>query len=299
MSGLRKVELVERDADEDNPNKQQVSHVVGVDESGNSADGPFVMTAVQCPREESERLAELLIDLGLQPWKSKSSSSPPGVSNEQLSDKVRRLISKINDMQVTWSAVAGRGSYGAGRAGMIACVVSSKAMTGGIEDEAPEYDGPATIMHDGSPRSNLYGDSQIKIRRGAHRQFSDFPDRYTPVYLSFLRSGDKTYPEITAADYIAGYLNSVISNQTVEKVNHPVQRIDKSWKVSDRDPPVPLYDLRTRDRQRQLTKEDRAAAWIEGRQPLTDDEGWGERSFEGLIDRLESDTVKCYLSNEL
>ena len=295
MSGLREVELVETG---DGDNVQKVDHVVGVDESGNSGDGPFVMTAVQCPRESSEGLVELLIDLGLEPWKSKSSSSPHDLSGDDLSERVEELINRINDTPVTWYAAAGRGCYGADKTGMIACVVGSKAMTGGGEGEVPEYNGPATLMHDGSPKSDSYGKSQIKIRRGAYRQFSGFSDRVTPVYLSFLSSGDKTYPEITTADYIAGYLRDLLFNQAVEEVDYSVGRIDQSWKVSDHDPPRPLYELRTRDRRRQLTKEDRAAAWIEDRRPL-DTEGWGSGNLEMLVDRLESDTVRQYLLNQL
>jgi hypothetical protein len=293
-SGLRRVELVENAGDD--TNIQRVDHVVGVDESGNSHDGPFVMVAVQCPRSCGELLAELLIEEGLQPWKSKSSSTPAGVSGDGLSERVRSLLEAIQETPITWFATAGWGTFGKPQRAAIACIVASKAMTGGSGGEIPEYDGPATLMHDGGHQ--LYGDSQLAIRRAATRQFDGFGDRVTPVYLSFLRDGDKTYPEITAADYIAGYLRSEISDQGISGVDVPLKRIDSSWRASDRDPPTTLYELRTRHRRRQQTKEGRAASWIEGRRP-PEDGGWNESPIESLTGRLQSDVVRNYILNEL
>lgn len=57
-SGLRQIELLEHEVVDTQPPVQHASHVVGVDESGNQHDGPFVMTAVQCPRSYGESLAE-------------------------------------------------------------------------------------------------------------------------------------------------------------------------------------------------------------------------------------------------
>jgi hypothetical protein len=279
-----------RDAD-----VQQADHVVGVDESGNGGGGPFVMVAVQCPRERGEDLAELLIDLDLQPWKNKSSSTPSGMTNADLSSRVRDLIDAFRELPVTWHAVAGWGDYNKDQRGMIACIVTSKAMTGGSDGELPEYTGPATLLHDGG--RHMYGTQQIELRRAAARQFSGFGDRITPLYLSNLKRGDKTYPEITAADYIAGYLNSQIPQSGIEGLGCDVQRIDNSWRASD-EAPTTLYQLRARNRRRQLTKEDRAAAWIEGCRP-PEEGAWNEQPLESLADRLRSETVRNYLLDEL
>lgn len=296
-SGLRRVELVESGGeDSGHANVQHINHVVGVDESGTSADGPFVMAAVQCPRGSGEILAEFLIEEGLQPWKSKSSSTPSGMSNSGLSEHVSNLLDLIEGTPITWHAVAGWGAYSKPERAAIACIVASKAMTGGGNQEIPDFNGPATLMHDGGHQ--LYGAGQLAIRRAATRQFNGFGDRVTPVYLSFLEDGDKTYPEITAADFIAGYLRSEIPERGIEGLRQPVERINESWRASDSDPPSPLYQIRTRDRRRQQAKIARAAAWIEGRRP-PEDGGWNESPIESLAGRLTSETVRDYILNEL
>lgn len=292
VSGLRQIELVEHGIVETQPAVQHASHVVGVDESGNSSDGPFLMAAVQCPRSSGEQLAEALIDLGLEPWKSKSSSTPAGMTNAELSHAVETLIERFTELPVTWHAVAGWGSYGKDQCAAIACTTASKALTSG---EIPEYEGPAAFIHDGGER--MYGNRQMTLRRAAGRQFNGFADRITPVYLTQLQDGDKTYPELTAADYIAGYLRSEIPQMGIEGVGHGVERIDNSWRASD-DPPVTLYSLRARNRQRSQHSEDRAAAWIEGRRP-SPESAWEEQPLQSIVDRLHSDVVKEYLLTEL
>lgn len=293
-SGLRRVELQECRSESDS-NIQGVDHVVGVDESGNTSDSPLVMVAVQCPRSKGELLAELLIELGLGPWKSKSSSSPAGMSDEDLSESVEDLIERLNDHNITWHAVAGWGEYNKEQRGAISCVVTSKAMTGGSSNPMPEYEGPAVMLHDGG--TGFYGNDQITLRRYASRQFSGFHDRVTPIYIAHLFNGDKTYPEITTADYLAGYFRSIIPERGIEGASFPIQRIDPSWRSSD-EPPVALYRLRTRNRRRQIRREERAAAWIEGRRP-PENNGWDEQPIETLIGRLESETVRDYILNQL
>ena len=297
MSGLRKVELVDSSGTEEN--RQNAYHVVGVDESGNHADAPFVMVAVQCPRSHGEKLAEWLIQLGLQPWKSKSSSTPEGMSNSTLSRQVGELIHKINDSDVvTWHGVAGWGNYNKDQRGATACIVASKTITNSFEDSSSEcqFEGPAVLLHDGG---KMYGKDQITLRRYASRQFGrGFNDRFVPVYVSNIQKGDKTYPEITAADYIAGLINAEITEKGLGEIDiDRVNRIDNSWRSSN-ETPAALYNLRTRDRSRQKTKEERVAAWIEGRRPPESD-SWGEGPVESLLDRLDSDTVREYILNEL
>lgn len=293
-SGLRQVELVEHGVDETQPSVQRASHVVGIDESGNSSDGPFVMTAVQCPRSRGEQLAELLIDLGLEPWKSKSSSTPAGMTNAELSAIVADLIARFDETGVTWAAVAGWGSFESQQRAAIACITASKALTGGA-GPPPTYDGPAAFIHDGGAR--MYGSRQVVLRRAESRQFNGFGDRVTPVYLTQLRGGDKTYPEITAADYVSGYLRSKIMDRGIDGVGCELSRIDESWRAAG-DPPVTLYSLRARNRRRSSRGADRAAAWVEGRRP-SPGAAWNEQPFRSIVDRLTSDVIREYLLEEL
>ena len=291
-SGLRQIELLEHGIVDTQPPVQHASHVVGVDESGNHHDGPFVMTAVQCPRSYGESLAELLIEFGLEPWKSKSSSTPQDMSKTDLSETVEDLLDSFDSSPITWHTVAGWGAYTIDQRAATACIVTSKALTGG---SISEYEGPAAMVHDGGSR--MYGTRQERLRRAATRQFNGFGDRVTPVYITQLQDGDRIYPELTAADYIAGYIRSQLPETGIERLGYNIQRIDESWNVSD-DPPSTLYSLRSRNRRQSQQKYDRAAAWIEGRRPSSDD-AWGNQPLQSLANRLRSDVVQEYLLNEL
>jgi hypothetical protein len=293
-SGLREIELLEHGVVDTQPPVQHASHVVGIDESGNHHDGPFVMTAVQCPRSHGELLAELLIELGLEPWKSKSSSTPRGMSGTELSGTIEQLLSSFDSSPITWHAVAGWGTYTVDQRAATACIVASKALTGG-SSSVPEYEGPAALVHDGGSR--MYGSRQELFRRAATRQFNGFGDRVTQVYITQLQHGDLVYPEITAADYIAGYIRIQLPEVGIEGLGYDIQRIDDSWNVSD-DPPSTLYSLRSRNRRQSQQKHDRAAAWIEGRRPSSDDV-WGHQPLHSLANRLQSDVVQGYLLDEL
>lgn len=293
-SGLRRVELVEHGVVDTQPPVQHAEHIVGVDESGNHHEGPFVMTAVQCPRSEGELLAELLITHGLEPWKSKSSSTPPGMSSTELSESVDQLLGDLKDTSITWHTVAGWGNYTAGKRAATSCITASKALTGG-GGSLPDYEGAAAFIHDGGAR--MYGNRQELLRKAFTRQFTGFGERLTPVYVTQLERGDRTYPELTAADYISGYLRTRIRDHGIDGIRHPVQRIDDSWNTSD-DPLATLYSLRVRNRRQSETKYDRVAAWIEGRRPAPADT-WGDQPFESIVDRIQSDVVKEYLLEEL
>lgn len=293
-SGLRRIELVEHGVVDTQPPVQHANHIVGIDESGNQQEGPFVMTAVQCPRLNGELIAELLIKHGLEPWKSKSSSTPSEMSPTELSRSVHKFITDLEDTPITWHTVAGWGNYTAGKRAATACITASKALTGG-SGSLPDYKGPAAFIHDGGPR--MYGSRQELLRKAFTRQFAGFGERVTPVYVTQLKQGDRTYPELTAADYISGYLRSRIQDRGIDGVNHPVQRIDDSWNTSD-DPLATLYNFRARNRRQSQMKYDRVAAWIEGRRPAPADT-WGNQPFESLVDRIQSDVVKEYLLEEL
>lgn len=292
-SGLRPLALRESSSGD----SKRAAHVVGIDESGNSADGPFVLTAVQCPRSSGERLAELLIELDLDPWVSKSSSSPSNLTDSELTENVIELMDQIQEEPITWNAAACWGNCSVDKQAMTACIVSTKSLIsyGKSQDG---YEGNAALVHDG--KGDNFGSGYITLRRAGREQFEGFGDRETPVYISTLESGDRIYPEITAADYIAGLIRSEIQEKgSIEGLNVPViDRISESWSTPEDASPEPQYEIRSRDRRRQPKREDRAAAWIEGRRPPTND-GWGDRPLNSIVERLSSDTVRDYLLTEL
>lgn len=290
-SGLRQVRLIENT--DTGGDRRNIDHVVGVDESGNSHDGPFVLAAVQCRRSHSERLAELLIELDLQPWISKSSSPPEQYTVQELSNPVSTLLQKIQNGPMTWYVAACWGNCEPDRQARTVCIAATKSLV-----QAQEYEGDAAVLLDGD--GDKYGNSRIKLRRAASDQFEGFSDRHTPVHVACLGSGgDRVYPEITAADYIAGYLRSeILEFGSIDEIDWGVDRIDKSWSTPSSRQPTPEYIVETRNRKRRPHREDRAAAWIEGRRPPSDDH-WGDTSLESLVSRLESDTVQRYLLEEL
>jgi hypothetical protein len=288
-SGLRPVSLSAASSD----THQRAAHVIGIDESGNTNDGAFVITAVQCPRNCGERLAELLIDLGLEPWKSKSSSTPTNLNGDRLTQQVERLIGRINDEPVSWDAAACWGNCDIDRRAMTACILSTKCLINWDRG----YEGDAVLIHDGE--CSEFGNEYVKLRRAARSQFDGFDIRETPVYVTALRSGDRIYPEITAADYISGLIKSKIKNHgSIDSINFPVRRVDKSWSTPGDITPETKYQIRSRDRRRQPKREDRVAAWVEGRRPPTDD-AWGDQPLESITGRLNSDTVQEYILNEI
>ncbi|MBP1923399.1 hypothetical protein J2751_002441 [Halorubrum alkaliphilum] len=292
-SGLRPLALQESSSGD----SKRAAHVVGIDESGNSADGAFVLAAVQCPRSSGERLAELLIELDLDPWVSKSSSAPSTLTDSGLTDTVIELIRQIRDEPITWHAAACWGNCPVDKQAMTACIISTKSLTR-HRDSQGGYEGNAALLHDG--KGDNFGNGYIKLRRAGRTQFEGFGDRETPVFISMLESGDRIYPEITAADYIAGLIRSEIHNEgSIEAVDIPmIDRISNSWSTPKDASPEPQYEIRARNHQREPKRQDRAAAWIEGRRPPTTD-AWGDRPLEAIVDRLSSDVVRNYLLTEL
>lgn len=289
-SGLRKVRLTENT--ESGGDRRDIDHIVGVDESGNNFDGVFVLVAVQCPRSSSEKLAELLIELDLQPWVSKSSSPPEDFAAQELSEPVSTLLSKIESGPITWNAQACWGGCEVDKRAMTSCIAATKALT-----SLTEYEGEAAILHDGG--GDEYGTGRIKLRRAAANQFEGFAERHTPIHAVCLDSGDRIYPEITTADYIAGYLRSeIIDSGSIDLAEWDVGKIDDSWSTPSNQQPDPEYVIETRNRQRSPPRQDRAASWIEGRRPPSD-ESWGSKPLKSLVSRLQSDTVQKYLLEEL
>lgn len=148
---LRRVQL----AEDGTGARERVDHVVGVDESGNptESDGPYVLAAVSCSRDRSERLAELLVDCGLYPWQNKSRSLSAVLDDPaEQSRRVAEFASRLRGEPVTWSAAFGWQQYSVEQRAAIACTVTSKALT-----SADDLSGRAVLLHDGG--ENTYGSS--------------------------------------------------------------------------------------------------------------------------------------------
>lgn len=293
--GLRSIQVTSESGQ-----RKRLDHVVGVDESGNPDGGgePFVISAVQCPRSYGEELAECLIEAGLNPWRSKSNSL--SVSDEAKvtqDERVESFIDTIRFTPITWCAAVGWEAYSVPKRATIACTVTSKALTTPHSDELPDFEGDTALIHDGNAKT--YGDKQRHLRKQASAKFnSSFQSTICSVYVSSLPKADLTYPEVVAADYIAGFVRKKLARgeKSVSQLPSQVLWISSEWTSEDVHP-APLYWLRTSGSGQTTMERSRIIAWIEGRRPPKE----GLRSggqFENIVNnRLESATLKEYLLN--
>lgn len=293
---LRQVQVTE-DA---SGRRKRLAHVVGVDESGNP-DGngrPFVISAVHCPRSYGEKLAEHLIDSGLNPWRNKSRSLSVADEAKATQDqRVRSLVRAIAPTPITWCAAVGWKAYGVPKRAAITCAVTSKALTTPYANQTPDFEGDVALIHDGNDET--YGEKQRHLRKQGSAEFnSSFQSAFCSVHVSSLPKADLTYPEVIAADYIAGYVRKRLANgeTTVEQLPDQVLWVSSEWACEDVQP-APLYWLRTSGARQTTAEQSRVIAWIEGRRPPKD--GFSaSRRFESVVEnRLESETLKEYLSN--
>lgn len=293
--GLRSIQVTSESGQ-----RKRLDHVVGVDESGNPDGGnePFVISAVHCPRSYGEELAEHLIDAGLNPWRSKSNSL--SVSDEAKvtqDERVESFIDDIGSAPVTWCAAAGWKAYSIPKRAAVACTVTSKALTTPHRDQTPDFEGDTALIHDGNAKT--YGDNQHHLRKQASSRFnSSFQSAICSVHASSLPKADLTYPEVVAADYIAGYVRKKLATgeESVSGLPNQVLWVRSDWSAEDVQP-APLYWLRTSGSSQTTTEQSRIVAWVEGRRPSKDGLTSGGR-FKNIIDnRIESDTLTEYLLN--
>lgn len=291
--GLRPVQVTA-----DSGRRKRLDHVVGVDESGNPDGGsdPFVIAAVHCPRSCGEELAELLIDARLNPWRNKSSSLSVSKEAKGAQDeRIENFISRIGAAPVTWCAAVGWEAYSVPERAAIACTVTSKALTTPNRDETPDFEGDTVLIHDGNAKT--YGDDQYHLRKQASATFnSSFQSAICSVYVSPLPKADLTYPEVIAADYIAGYVRKKLANgeKSVEGLPDQVLWMRSDWSPEDVQP-TPSYWLRTSGSSQPTVEQSRIIAWIEGRQP-SEGELTSGGQFMNLVDgRIDSDMLEEYL----
>lgn len=285
---LRPVQLTEDGTGE----RERARHVIGVDESGNPTDSSeaYAVTAVFCPRERGERLVELLVDCGLHPWQNKSRSlsailDDPTEQTRRVTDFVTRLSSE----RMAWSAAFGWQHYSLEERAATACTVASRALAG-----VDELAGKAVLVHDGG--ENTYGSHQIVLRKQAAAKFNhSFQSTLCPVFVTSLVRADLIYPEVIAADYLAGYVRTLVERSAGTSRDLPanVGRIRREWREPET-APLSFYWLRTSGATHASTVESRVVAWIEGRRPARRGfESGGQ--YENVVSRLSSPDVRSYL----
>lgn len=276
--------------DESSGNTTRADHVIGVDESGTVVGPePFALAVVRCPRENGERLAELLLEHDLAPWRAKSKTLVEHATPKQRNDRVRALLTSLDTEAIPWRAAVGRSHESIHHKAAAVCILAKKTIT-----SAPAFRGDSILIPDGAP--SMYGDSQAHLRTQASQIFDgSFQSTFGGVYVTGLPKADLTYPEVIAADYIAGYVRSVITTgaEQVESLPENVVRFDTNWREPSVSP-TPFYRIRGGTGDYGDIGRTRIAAWIKGRRP--DDDGFDIRSqWENTVEMLESRRVRRYL----
>lgn len=283
---MRDVQVIDASAE-----TTRAHHVIGVDESGNvTGPGPFALAAVRSPRESGERLAELLIQHGLSPWMAKSQSLRSKLSRQEHNKRVESLLQDLTEHSIEWYAAFGHQNATIHQKAAGVSALAKKTITG---DQA--YTGDSVLLPDGSP--SMYGEQQLHLRHQAAQFFDGpFDSAFGSVYPSGLPKADLTYPEVAAADYIAGYVRDTLAaqEQSVSDFSEHVVWFDSNWREPSNVTPTQFYALRPATGQYGTVEGTRVVAWIKGRHPDGEDHDVSSQ-VQNAVEMLESETVQQYL----
>lgn len=268
----------------------RADHVIGIDESGTFGDpNPFALAAVRCPREKGERLAELLLENDLAPWQAKSQTITRNISAAERNRRVQGLIESLNRESIPWRVAVcfSRGGIDHKAAGV--CVLAKKTIT-----SFPEFSGDSVLLPDGE--ANMYGSRQEKLRTQASQIFDgSFQSKYGGMYVTALTAADLTYPEVTAADYIAGFVRGAVDDGVqVREFPDEVMWFDNNWREPSVSP-VPFYKIRGLSGEYGSVARTRVAAWVKGRNTDGDDYDVSSQ-WRNTLEMIESPDLRQYLS---
>lgn len=283
---MRSVKVI----DESSGQSTRAEHVIGVDESGQVAgSGSFAVAAVRCSRTKSERLAELLVEHGLAPWRAKSQTLVANTSPAERDRRVEAFLHSLSTKSIPWCVAIGYDSVAIQHKAAAVCALAKKTIT-----SPDEFSGDSLLLPDGAP--SMYGDAQTHLRVQASQFFDGpFQSTFGSVYVSGLPKADFTYPEVIAADYISGYIRQAIADgdEVHRKYPRNVVWFDTNW----REPvvsPTPFYRIAGLNGEYGTLQQTRVVAWIKGHHP--DNEGFDLSSqWENTVQMLESAQLQKYL----
>lgn len=286
---MRSVQVVD-----DSSQTTRAKHVIGIDESGNvTQNSPSTLAVVRCPRERGERLAELLIQHELAPWRGKWSSLGQHVSSEERTDRVLDLLDSLRSESIPWRATVVYPDVSIHEKAAAVCILAKKTIT-----PYPEFSQDSVLLPDGA--SDMYGSKQHHLRtQAAHAFDGSFRSAFGDVYVSALSNADLTYPEVATADLIAGCIRELVvqEDRSVSSLPDEVIRFRTSWREPEISP-LPFHSVRGISGDYGEPTATRIAAWIKGRHP---DGGRHDVSSQlnNTIRILESDSVRQYLTEQL
>lgn len=284
---MREVQVI----DQSSSRPTRADHVIGIDESGNAnGEGPFALAAVRCERANGERLAELLVDNGLSPWIGKSQTLAQNCSPEERDRRVSGLIDDLDAEGIQWKLAVSYDHIDIVYKAAAACALAKKTITA----EAPEFSGDSVLIPDGA--LDMYGTDQEYLRRQAAYIFDgQFQSTFGTVYVTGLEKADLTYPEVAAADFLAGYVRRRLVNGEMSTVgsHNNIVWYTTDWREPDSEP-LPLYRIRGVGGDYGDKERTRIAAWVKGRTP-DDDTRDISSQWQNTVEMLESEKVQQYL----
>lgn len=279
-------------AESDSGDIARAENVICVDESGDvSKSGNLATLAVvRCPRSQTEKLAEILIDCGLQPWRAKSRTLSRKIDKSEYYIRVHELITSLSSESIPWRVAAIYDDCTIRQKSAAACTLAKKTMTS-VQPE--EFNGDSILIPDGN--SQMYGNSQSELRKQATQVFDgSFQSVFGEVYVSSMSKADLTYPEGTAADYLAGWVRKQIMDEVgIENLPDEVMVFNPDWCEPDTSP-QPLYKITDADVSHGSEQLNRIIAWIMGRNDSGSEYNTSSR-LENRLDILQSETVEEYL----
>jgi hypothetical protein len=115
------------------------------------------------------------------------------------------------------------------------------------------------------------------------------------MYVTALTAADLTYPEVTAADYIAGFVREAVDDGAqVRELPDEVTWFDSNWREPSVSP-VPFYRIRGVSGEYGSIARTRVAAWVKGRNPDGDDYDVSSQ-WRNTLEMIESPDLRQYLS---
>lgn len=292
-SPLRDITIVDSEDSRNN-----VSNLVGVDESEDS--DSFVVVAVRCARSDDISLVRALIESELQPFEHKSSTIVRygDLDQQERAERVKTLLEKLDESSITWGAVTCQTNPTNEIKAAATTMAVKKSITTGLKTgDLAHGCGGTAMLHDGQYDS--YSDHYVKLREFASGHFdTGFQRSICPVYLTFLRKADRTYPQNNAADYVAGFLRDQVRNGAQGELPNHVYSFDKSW-IDSAPQPDPIYHLDEFDPVQEAELHSRVIAWMTGRGLPKEPSPRRRDPYFDLVNQIEDPTVRKYLSEEI
>lgn len=263
---------------------QAFESVIAIDETGIHENSiPTVVSASFIDREQSVLIVNELLNAGAEPWLQKSKDLD-----------INDIYGFFRQTEIPTRARAAWGSPNRGQRALMAVEAIKEVIPAGVE-----HDGDTThclVILDG--RVSNFGGKQ-NILRSRSEILDDYFENQNNVNIAFatLEKGDRTYPEVTVADFACNVFRHRIEQEDgIEPIDN-VQRFDSSRSVPSVNFEDRIYELAPKGVGQKNTFESKVAAWMTGHRPSEVAIGeLSQRQFETLVDNhINDENVSQYV----